>query len=98
MRILGQLVVGNSQGLQLRRRQMMQLNGRDFCHPQLLRSENATMTNDDLTTIVDHNRCNKAELPDGVRYLADLLLRVLPRIPRIEDQFLQIPILNVYFD
>src|SRR4030088_939419 len=51
-----------------------------FGIPQLLRSENATMANDDVTTIVDHNGCNEAELFDGVRDLANLLLGVLHSI------------------
>src|SRR3977135_878149 len=40
VRIQGQFVVGDSQSLQLRRRQMVQLDGRDFRHPELLRGEN----------------------------------------------------------
>jgi hypothetical protein len=98
MRILGQLVVGNPERFYLRRGQMVQLDDRHLGHFQPLGGEKATMTHDDMTLIVYHDRYNKTELPNTVGDLVDLLLGVLPRIPRIEDQFLQVSILNVYFD
>ena len=81
----------------MRRRQMVQLNSWDLGHPEFLRGENAAMTDDNVSAIVDHDRRNEAEFADAIRDLANLLLGMLSGM-RIENQFLEVAILNVNFD
>jgi len=67
---------------------------RDLIQPQLLRRHQPAVTGDDHLVIAHQDRVDEAELGDAPRDLADLLLRVGPRVFRIGSQPVERPVLD----
>jgi hypothetical protein len=98
MGILSEPVVRDPKGLQLRRRQVSDLDYRYARHPELFGGENPAMPDHHLTGVIDHDWHNEPELADAVRDLIDLTLGMLSRIAGIENEISHGPILNVKLD
>src|SRR3984893_8229563 len=67
-------------------------------HPEFFSCQNPSVADDYLTPPVRHHGHHETKLPDGIRELIDLTLRMLPRVPRIQDEFCHRPILNLNLD
>ena len=96
--ILRQPVVRDPQCLQLRRRQMPDLDNGDARHSELLGRQNAPMADDHVTLVVGHHGHHEAKLLDAIRELIDLTLRMLSRIAGIQQEVCDRPILNLDFN
>src|ERR1700722_5738054 len=64
-------------------------------HPEFSSCQNPSVADDDLTSFVRNHRHHETKLPDRIRKLVDLALRVLPRVPRIKDELRHRPIFNL---
>ncbi len=96
--VLRQPVVRDPKRLQLRRRQMPDLNDGYPRHSELTGCENPAVPDHDLAGVVDHNWHDKSELANAVRDPIDLTLRMLPRVAGIENEISCSSILNLNLD
>ena len=81
-RVFGKLIVGDDIGADLGLGQVLEANGRDLLYAEQLGRLDAAMTGDDAARGVDQHGVGPTEFFDAVGDLADLLLRVSPRVGR----------------
>jgi hypothetical protein len=98
MSVLRQPIVRNPQCLDLCRREMPDLDNWYERHAKLFSCQNPPMADDYLTSFVRYYGHHETKLSDGIRELVDLPLRMLPWVPRIQDEFCHGPIFNLNLD
>lgn len=92
---LGEAVVGDHEGADLGLGEVLELEGRDRLHPELLRGANSAVAGDDRAACVDQDRVREPEGLDRLSNLADLFFAVRSRVAAAQSERRDQPLLDL---
>ena len=94
-RDFGQSVIGNPEGADLRRGEVIEAKGRNYAPAELAAGQQPAMPGDYVVFSVDQNRNIEAEFGDAVRNLTDLFFCVAARVGGVRFQLINAPVNDV---